>query len=126
MRPIKFRALTFKDEFVYGYYVTDDKEYHAIVYPNPDDESEMINMHVNGATVGQFTGLTDKNGADIYEGGILGETRLLHNGPCYCAVEVKYIAPSFKVRDLPLASYMGIEWEAIGNIHQSPGLLEQK
>ena len=78
---------------------------------------------VKPETVGQFTGLTDKNGTKIFEGDILSENgylfvvvwdqawarfKLQHDGRCYQYPEWN----------------RGIQMEIVGNIHDNPELLE--
>ena len=118
MRTIKFRAKNLDGEWVYGFYVEEERQTlngfekkHFIVndgydYAKPD-------------TVGQFTGLYDKDGKEIYEGDIIISEELKHT--CHY---VRYISP--------LDEYCGIRqsWidkfskKIIGNIHDNPELLK--
>jgi uncharacterized phage protein (TIGR01671 family) len=68
MRDIRFRGKRIDNgEWVYGNYVNDNQG-HFITLPL---ETAHRLVRVNPATVGQFTGLHDKNGKEIYEGDVV-------------------------------------------------------
>lgn len=94
-----------------------------------------IEWEVYQETIGQFTGLTDKNGKRIFEGDIV----IYDNSPynAYCEPQKGVIAwrngsLSFKYRPWtsvmyrPLCSddFFSVKCEVIGNIHDNPDLLE--
>lgn len=68
MREIKFRGLNQDGAWLYGSYVTDYKDFHAIMTQHPFEPERMLQTPIHKETVGQFTGLHSKNGREIYEG----------------------------------------------------------
>ena len=91
-------------------------------------------FRVDPETVGQFTGLTDKNGKKIFEGDILKESDVIYNGEiqinghiftvamrkgCWCVLSTCY----FDEWDFLCSN--ANRCEVIGNIHDNPELLEE-
>lgn len=100
-------------------------------------DGEKVSWHIYGKaevipeTVGQFTGLTDKNGKRIFEGDIIMDTGkyiryVKYSGECAQFVEMRYI-------DRLESEYVGRlgkgyanyrrSVEVIGNIHDNPEML---
>jgi uncharacterized phage protein (TIGR01671 family) len=126
MRPIKFRGVsTVKNEFVYGQLLEDTNKFYIIT-------NNALQYEIDPETVGQFTGLTDKNGKEIYEGDIIRHNDysngayLSGNQPQRISkVVVSDLFNGCKLHGLGFElSKKQLELtEVIGNIHQNPELL---
>ena len=131
MREIKFRAL--KDDmsncnFVYGQLV-----YDAIGIPRisaVDISGEGLKFHtcLHG-TEGQYTGLKDKNGKEIYEGDVLKNTEHNFTFKVQWGMENESYAGwagNWNEKDFvsPLFNAPLENCEVIGNIHENPELLK--
>lgn len=101
------------------------------IWPNkemdilPDDTVRGIYGAVDPATVGQYTGLLDKNGEKIFEGDIL-RTREWEGRK---EAVVIFESGMFKAHGMSLVTWTinpGIyNCEIIGNIHDNPELLQE-
>lgn len=76
-------------------------------------------------TVGQYTGLTDKNGKKIFEGDILNCSSFSGiNDFKNCAVKWCDLFLSFRSDKHSLSGDFRQDYEVIGNIHDNPELIE--
>lgn len=121
MREIKFRGK--QKGWEYGGYSNTLWEHQII---NNDGS-----FTVDGKSVGQFTGLKDKNGKEIYEGDILDHDS---DGICTVVYDAEYASfkreftdlnPDDNTKFLRLLFYGKTHFncEVIGNIYSNPELL---
>lgn len=129
MRTIKFRGKDIETgEWIYGDLVRSaDMERCAILV---NDRLSYDECEVNPCSIGQFTGLCDKNGKEIYEGDILRvndstnmvcEFRHGAFGYIYCN-EFHPFAGNTNYTFNPKNTDKN--FDVIGNIHDNPELLK--
>ena len=140
MREILFRGKRVSDEmYVTGFYYFDTNGCHYIQYPfeTPDGEHGYKSHEVDPETVGQFTGLTDKNGAKIFEGDIVEAEVTVNLGSSVRRSTARYVVmyhPEncyfYLARKRNNILFDG-NWNysvdiigVVGNIHDNPELLE--
>lgn len=141
-REIKFRGKRLDNgEWLYGsllvsHFKDDKKERYFITQFSGNYTFE---HEVDPATVGQFTGLKDKNGRDIWEGDIFKEdgsgiVRSVFRVPGGLAFEDNPVSFGYDHRApvypySSIAEMQSVSWlfqccEVIGNIHDNPELLK--
>lgn len=122
MRQIEFRGKRLDNgEWVYGCYVENKLGNHFIYEVERNGEFVWNIYEVDPSTIGQFTGLVDKNGKRIY-GGDLIKGKEWERGISHRHIGiVEYIGSSF--RSVGTNKYLGFHgsvdgsYEVIGNIH---------
>ena len=131
-REIIFRGKDFlKEEWVYGDLVK-TKNFVAIKRTNGD---YFHPTQVSPNTVGQYTGLKDKDGREIYEGDILqyiGKRRDNMNKVYRRKVVFHEGMFALLSKELPVYSALNYHcmkdgrsaWSVIGNIHDNPELIK--
>ena len=130
MREILFRGKRERDgEWEYGDLWCNPYGKRAVCIVSPiNDQGTTGGNEVIPETVGQYTGLTDRNGKRIFEGDILG-SRYYHLSPDNVAVEVvKWFCNGWVIQEGDRPPTMLEEDEimpysvVIGNVHDNKGL----
>ena len=148
MREILFRGKrTDNGEWVEGYYYkakycrTDDELCDYITVPHPKEYNEPSSHYiVNLETVGQYTGLKDRNGINIFEGDVVtapyidpifhsvwNEGNLTENAVVKYADGMFYIEYVESKQKITLFGLLNgaKEAEVIGNIHDNLELMKR-
>jgi uncharacterized phage protein (TIGR01671 family) len=116
-REIKFRGrLIDNGEWVYGNYIEKDHPQYAepTFWASLIHDRALTAVEVDPETVGQYTGLKDKNGKEVYEGDIL-------KGGIYKSFFVEW---DFEENGWNITEYGARSFEVIGNIYKNPELLQ--
>ena len=144
MREILFRGKrTDNGEWIEGCFL--DKNNIGIFYDDTEESDCSVHIFpVVSKTVGQYTGLTDKNGKKIFEGDILAGddypftsdsernyfAEVVWFDNCTAFGTVTHRNPKSNVRGISdgntdfIEDFESIKWEVIGNIHDNPELLK--
>lgn len=140
-REIKFRGKMIpENEWIFGTILRipappvcfgkSETDKYYIQFPDPrympdwNMPYKMVQGEVNPETIGQYTGLHDKNGKEIYEGDILKGTFYGFPMPEYDYVFQIYWDE--KEKGFMASYFEPSECEVIGNIYDNPELLGEK
>ena len=123
-REILFRGTKSHGRWVYGSLVVSENINPAIYYNVSKGVADVLDWcYVSPESIGQYTGLTDKNGVKIFEGDIIsiGDPN------------IKYIImwrnDGFCAKQIGASSYIGLTYwasniEVLGNVIDNPELIK--
>lgn len=124
-REIKFRGKNESNQFIFGdliqYENGDTAIFEKKITRYGYEATQISNRtKVDKETIGQFTGLHDKNGKDVYENDLV-----LVNGQIY---EVVYVKGMFAIgiKGCGYVPLKNVIFEIIGNIYDNKDLLEDR
>lgn len=138
-REIKFRGKRVDNgEWVYGNliqnkdacFIAEKMQYSHLDYcwdcGKPFDDC----YKVIPETIGQYTGLKDKNGTEIFEGDILKKDgcwsiRIEYEDGTYWIKDLDKTRYNNEITCIPISLFDINTWEVIGNIYENPELLKE-
>lgn len=141
LRTIKFRGKNiYSEDWLYGSLVKIEKDRYAVIPPlNNIEIGKSIGMYeVYPETVGQFTGLFDKNGNEIYEGDIISVNgkypklvKYIDDYACFCLVNIEDLDEEMDTGYWHQVSpgwwnSLKREIRVIGNIYDNPYLTKEE
>ena len=124
MREIKFRGLSLTGDWIYGNL---DNQGNMVEIFNRDDGMFSKSV-VMPKTIGQYTGLKDKDGKEIYEGDIL---EFLKGIKMYVIWDNEYkgfilVDPRINLKNGSIGNWYVEKTKIIGNIFENKELLKIK
>jgi uncharacterized phage protein (TIGR01671 family) len=136
MREIEFRGKRVDIGHKWCYGNIQERCGHVAIYEkthfSDTPKGYYVGHSVIPETVGQYTGLTDKNGAKIFEGDIVetkltstDDPRLVSSLGIKNREVIEYWKGKFKTKTANLSDD-DYSFEIIGNIHDNPELLGRK
>ena len=133
MREILFRGKrTINGNWVYGDFVrgNERKSLRDSIFVYDSETQSFNDYEINPSTLGQYTGLTDKNGKRIFEGDIAKVLQGKDKDIAYVGFEngaFMLYPKTGNIYERTLWEYWYNDWdvEVIGNITDNPELLEK-
>lgn len=124
MREILFRGKDFSGvinhNWCFGSLDTTENDRAIIIYS--DRFGNKCRIFVDPSTVGEYTGLKDKNGKKVFEGDILKAEIWWEQGGCYPHTETCFIEATFP----NMYKNHFEKFEVVGNIYDNPELLRSE
>ncbi|WP_418668961.1 YopX family protein [Alistipes putredinis] len=128
MREIKFRGKRLDNgEWIVGSYIEAENRDRSIAHQIVPYKSGGVVREVDPATVGQYTGLNDNNGKEIYEDDIINYVYCGFDRRGAVRYENKLCGFDFIDKEgmiTIISSYEARTYCIIGNIHDNPELLK--
>ena len=133
-REIKFRGKRIDTgEWVYGDLIENQGRYYIYnatsdtTRVNEDNSILVLGEEVDIDTVGQYTGLKDRNGQDVYEGDLLrtSEGNIMIAEWVGSGIVTRCLTPTYDGMMNTNRHAFPVS-EKIGNIHDNPELLEEE
>lgn len=136
MRIIKFRGkIKVTGKWIYGDIAHLHGDVHIQTDISDNERRGMVGWDVDDNTIGQFTGIVDRNGKEIYEGDIIqtndSEGKPILHEVYYLESEARFATKLIGYENLNEGSLTQkwineLDFEVIGNIFDNQELLQNK